>query len=88
MAIFDKFKQAEFDEMKRIEQAIIKALQPFKATSDPLLALIALIRCARVMLRLGDQSAQRQLLPVVEDFLRGRTNPRGQGILWMPGDES
>jgi len=82
----DQYRHEDFVEMKRIETAIIRALLPFKATSDPLLAVVALTRCLRVMLRLGSKEAQAQLVPVLRAYLEGRTAPPGSGILWTPGE--
>jgi|SRR5215510_882422 len=84
----DAFRQEDADQMKRMEQAIILALMPFKENTDPILGLLALIRCARVMLRAASTQAQKQLLPVVVTFLRGGMQPQGApSLLWLPVDE-
>ncbi len=81
----DQYRYEDFLEMKRIEVAVVNALEPFKANSDPLLAVIALTRCLRVLLRLGSKDAQRQLLPVVRAYLEGRATPPEHSLLWTPG---
>jgi hypothetical protein len=74
--------------MKRIEQAVIEAIIPFRASTDPLLAVLALVRILRVMLREAKPSAQRELLPVLFSYLEGRTRLPGEtheaGRLWLP----
>lgn len=74
------------EQMKKIEQAIVTALVPFKANTDPLYAVLAMTRCLRVMLRAAPRKAARELLPVLEDYLRGRITPRHEGLLWLPGE--
>jgi hypothetical protein len=80
----DQFKPDDVAEMKAIERAVIKALMPFREKTDPLLAVVALTRCLRVMIRLGDAEAQSKLLPVLEGYLHGRT-PILSSPLWTPG---
>ncbi len=84
----DVFRQEDADQMKRMEQAIVLALTPFKENTDPILGLLALMRCTRVMLRAASASAQKQLLPVLVTFLRGGMQPQGApSLLWMPSDD-
>lgn len=80
-----KWRAEDYAEMKVIERAVIATLLPLIQNRNPLLALFALIRCARVLLRKGDTDAQKALLPVVEAYLRGRVKPPGeQSMLWLP----
>src|SRR5262245_49383169 len=84
----DQFRQEDADQMKRMEQAIINALLPFKENTDPILGLLALMRCARVMLRAARADAQRQLMPVLIAFIRGDMAPKNApSLLWMPSDD-
>lgn len=83
----EKLQEAESSEtMKVLEQAIVQALLPYRDRVDPLIGVIALTRCLRVMLRAGSLPAQRELLPVIEDYLRGRATPRHERLFWLPGD--
>jgi len=86
---FAHYKDIDFEQMKRVEDAIIKAILPFKDSTDPLLAVLALVRVTRVFLRNGTKDAQRGLLPVLFAYLEGRTQIPGDlneaGKLWTPG---
>ncbi len=73
-------------QMKRMQEAIVTALQPFMGTTDPLVGVLALTRCLRVMLRNCTREASRALTPVLVDYLRGRITPRHEGLLWLPGE--
>lgn len=83
----DTVRTEDAEQMKRIEQAIVDAVLPFAANTDPLLGVIALTRCVRTMLRAADTDAQKQLLPVLVAFLRGQMQaPGAPSLLWMPTD--
>lgn len=86
---FARYKDVDFEQMKRVEEAIIKAVLPFKESTDPLLAVLALVRVTRAFLRNGTKEAQRTLLPVLFAYLEGRTQIPGDlndaGKLWTPG---
>jgi hypothetical protein len=86
--ILERYRFADYEEMKRVESAIIDALLPFKATTDPLLAVLALVRVVRVFLRGAPQQAQRELRPVLFAYLEGRTQlpntNEEAGKLWLP----
>lgn len=83
----ETYREEDFQQMKRMEKAIIDAMLPFSGGTDPLLGVMALIRCARVMLRAGSKSAQKQLLPVLVAYLSGRMRPSGESsLIWVPGD--
>lgn len=80
-----RWNAEDYAKMKLIERAIIDTILPLVQNINPLLALFALVRCARVMLRKGDADAQKALLPVVQAYLAGKTAPPGeQSILWLP----
>jgi hypothetical protein len=81
----EKWDADDMAQMKKIERAIIDVVLPLIQGVDPLLALYAMIRCARVMLRKGDTHAQRAVLPVIHAYLDGKTTAPGAGsLLWMP----
>lgn len=81
----DMFRQEDADQMKRMENAVVEALQPFKENTDPILGLLALLRCSRVMLRAASADAQKKLLPIAIAFLRGDVQAPGTpSLLWMP----
>lgn len=71
MADTDRYSDEDVARMTLIERAIIDAIQPLVEHVNPVLALWALIRCARVILRKGDGDAQRLLLPVIDAYMRG-----------------
>lgn len=84
------FGDAEFEQMKRVEGAVIKALMPFRENTPNGLVLFALIRVARVMLRLSPKKTQKDMLDACVPFLEGKTRPRGEesSILWTPGSDA
>lgn len=88
MELLDNYRESDFEQMKKIEDAIINAVIPFKENTDPILCLLALVRCARVMLRAATKDAQRKLLPVLFAYLEGRTRLPGDtdpaARLWTP----
>lgn len=71
-----EFRQVDADELARIEQALVETLVPFRARSEAALAVFALARCARTLLRLYPEATRKALTDVVVDFLDGRTAPR------------
>ena len=85
---FEQFRDADFEQMKRVERALIDAMVPFRDQTDPLLAVLALVRVIRVMLRAAPKQSQRQLTPVLMAYLEGRTRLPGDGTditpLWTP----
>lgn len=81
------FGAAEVDGMKAIEKAIIAALLPFRSRMPNGLAVFALVRCARVMLRLSPPAAQAQMLDAIVPYLEGKMQPRegsDRAILHLP----
>jgi hypothetical protein len=85
----ETFRDEDFRQMKQIERAIVAAILPFSANTDPILGLLALLRCARVLLRKAPAKAAAQLLPVCIAYLRGEIKQPGRQseLLWMPGDD-
>ena len=79
------FGVLDFGEMKEIERAMLAVLIPMVQNKNPILAMFALIRCARVMLRKGAPEAQKVLLPVLFAYLEGKNAaPGAPSILWSP----
>lgn len=75
----------DYAKMKLIERTIIDAILPLVQNINPLLALFALIRCARVMLRKGDDEAQAAMLPIIKAYLDGKVQqPGAPSLLWTP----
>jgi hypothetical protein len=82
----DQWRDEDFVKMKEIERELIDWLLPRVQRVSPLMALFVLIRCARVMLRKGDEDAQRAVLPTIHAYLDGHTSPPGSGsTLWTGG---
>jgi hypothetical protein len=83
----DTWSDDDFKAMKEIERELIDLLIPRVQHVSPLLALYALIRCARVMLRKGDEDAQRAILPVIKAYLDGQVSfASGSRLLWTPDE--
>lgn len=72
-----QFRQPELEQMKRIENEVARTLAPFRANTEAGLAIFALIRCARLLLRLYPERTQQELLSVVVPFLQGGPPPLG-----------
>jgi len=88
--IFKRFRQEDADAMKEVERALVQLLLPFRARMPPAVVALALVRCARVVLRLADREDQDALLPVLVHYLQGRINPPGAGSILLtdtPTDE-
>lgn len=84
----EKWDDDDYRKMKEVEKVIIDAVLPLVQNINPLLALYAMIRCARVMLRKGDTNAQRMVLPVIHAYLDGKMSaPGAPSLLWMPADD-
>jgi len=71
-----EFRDVDAAQMKRVEQVIVEALAPFRAQTEAALAVFALARCMRTLLRLYPETTRQSLTDVVVDFLDGRTAPR------------
>jgi hypothetical protein len=71
------FDGQEFAQMKRVETAVIQTLLPFRddGKTEAALVVFALLRCARVMLRLYPEQTQRELLQALVPYLEGKTGP-------------
>lgn len=66
------FKLEDFNEMKKVEQAVFGSLTPYRnGRTEGALVVIALLRVARMILRLYPEDTQRTLLPLLIAFLRG-----------------
>lgn len=82
-----KFDDATFTAMKDVEKVVVRALLPLRENIEAGLIILALIRCARVLLRLYPKKVQGELLPVLIAYLRGDTKqPSGDpaSLLWTP----
>jgi len=74
-----KLDNADAERMKEIERELVKALLPYATGARPTeagLAVFALVRCARTLLRKYPKRAQEDLLDAVVPFLEGKTEPR------------
>lgn len=82
--MLEEFRQEDADAMKAAEGALVRTLLPLKAHIHPMLLAIALVRCARTVLRLCEKEDQAQLLPLLVAFLNGKVNKPGDSVLWTP----
>lgn len=66
------FKLEDFQHMQTVEAAVMAALKPFQnGRTEGALVAIALLRVARMLLRLYPEATQQTLLPLFIGFLRG-----------------
>lgn len=82
-----KFDQADADQMKAVQRAITAAVMPYRENTEAALVIMALLRCARILLRLYPKKFQDQFTPVLTDFLENAEAPPtrdGASPLWMP----
>ena len=79
MSNLREFRNDDMDQMKRIERALVQVLLPFRASTNPVIVCLALLRCCRTVLRLTSKSEQREITPVLVAFLQGRTTPPPAG---------
>jgi len=87
----ETYRDEDFRQMKKMEKAIIDVLLPFSGHIDPILGLLALLRCARVMFRAASRDAQTKLTPVIVAYLFGKLRPSSSAtskMLWTPGDDT
>lgn len=83
----EQYRPEDFEQMKAVERKLVDTLQPFTANTPPVLMVLSLIRCARVILRKCGKADQKRLLPVLTAFLEGRTRQPGDSpLLWLPDD--
>lgn len=81
------FDDETFRAMSEVQAEVVKALMPFRARTESALVVFALIRCARVMMRLYPEKFQKELLAAVVPYLEGKDQPRQTGdhsLLWTP----
>jgi hypothetical protein len=84
------FKIEDFQHMQKVEAAVMASLKPFQnGRTEGALVAIALLRIARMLLRLYPEQTQRTLLPLFIAFLRGDEEmpgaPKGlHPAFWTP----
>lgn len=74
-SILDQWTEEHAKSVQRVQGVIIDAVLPLKAHVHPLIIAIALIRAARVLLRMADKGDQKKIIPVLNAYLEGRTRP-------------
>lgn len=78
------FTDEDFRAMRAVQSVLIAALLPFRAKTEAALVVFALVRCARVMLRLYPEKTQRELLTAIVPYLQGQASGPRESILWTP----
>lgn len=63
-------------QMERIERQVSDTLRPYRQSTEGALVVFALLRIARVLLRLYPEPTQGQLIRLGVDFLEGQHAPR------------
>lgn len=84
-----RFDDATFDAMKEVEAVLTKAVMPFREKIEAALIVFALVRMARVLVRVYPATVQKQLTPILIAYLQGSTKqPAGDpaALLWTPKD--
>lgn len=72
------FKDEDALAMKTVERAVVKTIMPYRERIEAALVIFALMRCARVLLRLYPPNTQKWILPLVIAFLEGKSEaPKG-----------
>jgi len=70
---------ADVAQMHELQRIIVNALLPYtngERRAEAGLAVFALVRCARVLLRKYPKVAQEELLDAIVPFLEGKAEPR------------
>lgn len=80
-----QFREIDARLMKQAEQVLVRALMPFRENTEASLIVFALMRCARVLLRLYPEATRKELTRVCVGYLEGKTEeqvivPPGPGI--------
>lgn len=85
------FSLKDFKQLKRVEEAVMLALTPFRnGRTEAALVVMALLRCARVLLWLYPEATRQTLTPLLVAFLKGETQMPGVADadkghpLWLP----
>lgn len=84
-----EFSMKDFDQLKRVEDAITKSIVPFRNNrTEAALVVMAALRVARQILELYPAPTRETLLPLLVAFLKGETQMPGVSDpthpLWMP----
>ncbi len=80
MLVFDDVNEAE---MRKVQNAVVQTLLPFRERTEPAIVVFALIRCARVLLRLYSRKTQGEILPAIVAYLEGKTTAPGASSLFL-----
>jgi hypothetical protein len=71
MALLE-FNDERFTQMRAVQGEVVKALLPFRERTEAAIVVFALIRAARVMLRLYPKKTQVELLEAIVPYLEGK----------------
>lgn len=85
-----EYSDADLDQMRQVQQAVVRALLPFRDTTPAHLLVLACITPARTLLRTLPRAQQQGMLDAVLPFLEGKATPRGMtesGIILPDGVE-
>lgn len=85
-----KFDDETFRAMKEVEAVLTRAVMPFREKTEAALVAFALIRMARVLVRVYPVKVQKDLLPAIMAYLQGSTiQPAGDSaaLLWTPREK-
>lgn len=88
MGTLQQFREEDAAQMRRVGKAVVDVLVPFlQGGTHPLLVVIALTRCLRVMLRKASKADQEEIRATLFAYIEGRTQAPGESMLWTPGSD-
>ncbi len=75
-------------QIKHIRRELVAVLRQYRENTHPLMLILALMPLFRTLLRTFTKSEQKELLPILKDWLSGRTKPSEplHGIILPPDD--
>lgn len=83
MSLWTSFRTDDVEQMKRVENEVARTLAPFRGNTEAALAVFALVRCARLLLRLYPAKTQKELIPVLVDYLQGNGSAEPESRLFL-----
>lgn len=73
------FNDENFKQMARVENHVASVLAPYRANTEAALVVLALMRCARILLKLYPLEVKAVLVGLCCDYLQERADPSTGG---------
>jgi len=81
----DEPRQVDVEQMNHIQREIERAVLPYRDNTEAAIVVSALMRVARILIRLYPERAQRDLIAVTVAFLRNEeVDIEGETPLLLP----